>query len=268
MAVSPAAETVAPSLPAAPCELALEAGHEAGRRLLVNGPAEGEPRETGGILVWAPFPATQRATAVALPVASGAEPGLTSGDTAGTLEFLDQAGGPLRTLRILEARAQARCCGGRLLVELATDELRLVALLHQPASRAGEELKRLRAAYSPREASDWAVCEWNSRRLDPLEAAGILVVDSQLAGGGSPLVYVLWQDVDGVPRAWETFAELSEPRLLQAALNDHFRYAARDEELLVIDRSPITTPGHRGPLSEELVHTAPFARPPLPAELG
>jgi hypothetical protein len=262
----PTAETVASGHPGSSCDLAVEAGRESGKRLLVNGAAEGEPLETGGVLVWAPLKAT--ATALALPVSPGAEPGLMSGYLAGTLEFLDQARSSLRTLRVLEAGASAQCCGSRVLVELATEELELRAVLHQTASRADEEVGRLRAAYAPREAGDWAVCEWNSRSLDPLEAAGILLVDAGLAGGGSPLAYVLWQDVDQMPRAWEAFADLPDPRLLQAALTDHFRYVARDEELLVIDDSPIVPLGRRGPLAEELVHTAPFARPPLPETLG
>ena len=266
MAVPTAAETVAPGRAGSSCDLAVEAGRESGKRLLVNGVAGGEPLETGGVLVWAPLKAT--ATALAHPVSPGAEPGLMSGYLAGTLEFLDQARSALRTLRVLEAGAAAPCCGSRVLLELATDELELRAVLHQTASRADEELGRLRAAYPPREAGDWAVCEWNSRSLDPLDAAGILLVDARLAGDGSPLVYVLWQDVDGMPRAWEAFADLTEPRVLQAALTDHFRYAARDEELLVVDSSPIVPPGRRGPLSEELVHTTPFARPPLPETLG
>jgi hypothetical protein len=182
----------------------------------------------------------------------------------GTPEFIEQARGPLRTLGILHASAPIPCCGSAFLVELATDDLALRAALHEPAARAAEELRSLRPAYSPREASDWAVCEWNSRLLDPVEAAGILLVDAHLAGGASPQVYILWQDVDGAARAWEGFAELPDPRLLRSALKDHFRYVDRDEELLVVDRSPISPVGRRGPLTEELVHTTPFARPPLP----
>jgi hypothetical protein len=182
----------------------------------------------------------------------------------GALEFIEQARGPLRRLSMVQASSPIPCCDSALLVELATDELVLRAALHQPAAGAAEELRRLRPAYSPREASDWAVCEWNSRLVDPVEAAGILLVDAHLAGGASPQVYILWQDVDGAARAWEGFAELPDPRLLQAALQDHFRYVARDEELLVVDRSPISPLGRRGALSEELVHTTPFARPPLP----
>jgi hypothetical protein len=205
---------------------------------------------------------------MAIPVASAHEPGITSGHMAGALEFLERARGPLRTLRVLQSGAAAPCCGSRSLVELGTDELLLRAPLHEPAARSGEEFGRLRAEYSPREASDWAVCEWNSHLLDPLEAAGVLLVDAHLAAGQAPLAYVLWQDVDGVPRAWETFADLPEPGLLQAALVDHFRYAARDAELLVIDRSPTRPVGRRAPLAEELVDTAPFARPPLPQAEG
>jgi hypothetical protein len=70
--------------------------------------------------------------------------------------------------------------------------------------------------------------------------------------------------VDGAARAWETFGELADPRRLRAALRDHFRYVDREEELLVVDRSPVSPVGRRGQLTEELVNTATFARPPLP----
>src|SRR2546428_3141330 len=91
-----AAETVASGLAASSCDLAVEVGRESGKQLLVNGAAEGEPLETGGVLVWAPL--TAAATALALTVGPGAETDLTSGYVAGTLEFLEQAQGSLRAL--------------------------------------------------------------------------------------------------------------------------------------------------------------------------
>jgi hypothetical protein len=251
------------------CDLTLELSSESGRRLLLNGSSEGtrEPIPGRAALVWAPLPGG-RATALALPAASGPEMALTSGSISGTLEFMEQARGPLRRLSVVRAGSPIPCCDSALLVELATDELVLRAALHEPAAGAAEELRRLRPEYSQREASDWAVCDWNSRLLDPVEAAGILLVDAQLAGGASPLVYLLWRDVDGAARAWEAFGELPDPGLFRSALRDHFRYVARDEQLLVVDRSPVSPVGRRGPLTEELVHTAPFARPPLPEIQG
>ncbi|MBJ7596948.1 MAG: hypothetical protein JF922_02515 [Candidatus Dormibacteraeota bacterium] len=254
-----------PSRDASSCDFTLELGSEFGRRLLVNSAGEGQREPIAGraVLVWAPLP-EGRATALALPAGPGPEMTVTSGSMSGTLEFIEQARGPLQRLTMVQANSPTPCCDSALLVELATDELVLRAALHEPAAGAAEELRRLRPEYSQREASDWAVCEWNSRLLDPVEAAGILLVDAQLAGGASPQVYLLWRDVDGAARAWEGFGELPDPGLLHSALRDHFRYVARDEQLLVVDRSPVSPVGRRGPLSEELVHTAPFARPPLP----
>ena len=263
--VAPQASPAPPAeTPTSACDFTLKGGLEPGKRLLANRAAEGRPRHTGDTLVWVPLPTKGRASALVLPAAAGEPgPGVVSGCLAGPLELLGQAMGPLRTLRLLEAGEAADCCGSRLLVELETAELRLIARLHESVPAAGSELRRLRAAYAQREAGDWAMAEWNSRLLDPVDPAGILLVDARLAGGGSPQVYVLWQDVDRVPRAWEAFAELPQPNLLRAALADHFRYVARDAELLVVDRSPINPLGRRAPLSEELVYTAPFARPPL-----
>jgi hypothetical protein len=211
------------------------------------------------VAIWASLLAERRAAAWARVGADGA-----AGLVVSPREFLAQVRGALSEVRVLDAGAPAACCGGRLLVEIATDELLFRALLHGPEELAREELGRLRPGYPPREASRWAVSEWNSRALDPLDPAGVLVLDARQAGTASPQLFVLWQDVDGEPRGWEALGELAEPRLLQAALAGDFRYAARDEELLVIDRSPRRPLGDTGPLAEELVDTEPFAHPPLP----
>jgi hypothetical protein len=77
-------------------------------------------------------------------------------------------------------------------------------------------------------------------------------------------VYVLWRDVDGVARGWEAFDDLPDPGAFALALDTHFRYVARDQELLVVDRSPLPRPGEQHVLSPELVSTLPLARAPLP----
>jgi hypothetical protein len=267
MAVPAAGGAGEPARADSPCDLTVREVGEPGSRLLVSGAdhlagqaISAEPTAGGPVLVWAPL-AEGPARALALPAAGVRG---RSGKIGGVLELIEQAQGPLRALRVLRASATMPCCGSALLVEVATDELVLRAALHEPAVDAAEEVRRLRTAYPPRKASDWAVCEWNSRMLDPVDAAGILLLDPHLAAGDSPLVYVLWQDVDGAARAWETFGELADPRLLRAALRDHFRYVDREEELLVVDRSPVSPVGRRGQLTEELVNTATFARPPLP----
>jgi hypothetical protein len=227
--------------------------------VLANGSGENAHPLQGvrGVLIWAPLRTSPSAIAAHATVV------MASGVVASPLAFLEQAEGPLRTFRLLEAGAPAACCRSSWLVELTTEKLVFRGVVHQPGPRVPEDLLQLRPAYSAREASAWAVCEWNSRPLDPVEVAGILLVDEFLTKGGSPALYVLWQDVDGVPRAWEDLGEVADPRVLTAAFGAHFRYVARDEDLLVVDQSPITPLGRNGTLTEELVFTKPYARPPL-----
>jgi hypothetical protein len=242
----------------------LERRREAGRLLLLNGASEDfRPRpDVGGLMVWAPV-TSEAATTVAYHHPA-AERGIASGIVASPMGLLEQLQGPLRSLRLLQARTPSACCQSPLLIELAADEAVFRAVIHQPVPRAMPELLQLRGAYPPVPAGDRSAYEWNSRSLDPVEALGLLVLGGGLDGKPGPSVYLLWGVEDGAPRAWEAFSELPEPRLLRAAFGEHFRYVDRDEELLVVDRSPSEPLGRRPPLTEEHVYTTPFARPALP----
>jgi len=244
--------------------LVLERRREAGHLLLVNSASEDfRPRpDVGGLLVWAPV-TSQGAATVAYHHPT-AERGIASGIVASPMALLEQLQGPLRSLRLLQARTPSACCQSPLLIELAADEAVFRALVHQPVPRAMPELLQLRGGYPPVPAGDRSAYEWNSRPLHPVEASGLLVLAGGLEGRPGPSVYLLWEDEDGAPRAWEGFSELPEPRLLRAAFGDHFRYVDTDEELLVIDRSPSDPLGRRPALTEEHVYTTAFARPPLP----
>jgi hypothetical protein len=179
--------------------------------------------------------------------------------------LLEQLQGPLRSLVLLQAATPSSCCQSPLLIELAADEAVFRTVIHQPIPRAAPELLQLRSAYPPVPAGGRSAYEWNSRSLDPVEASGLLILAGGPDGSPGPSVYLLWADEDGTPRAWEAFSDLPQPRLLRAAFGDHFRYVDRDEELLVVDRSPGDPLGRRPALTEEHVSTTPFARPPLPA---
>jgi hypothetical protein len=213
-------------------------------------------------MVWAPV--TSQAPATVAYHHPAAERGIASGIVASPMGLLELLQGPLRSLRLLQAGTHSACCQSPLLIELAADEAIFRAVIHQPIPRATLELLQLRSAYPPVPAGDRNAYEWNSRSLDPVEASGLLILTGGLEGKPGPSVYLLWEDEDGAPRAWEAFSELSEPRLLRAAFGDHFRYVDRDKEILVVDRSPSEPLGRRPPLTEEHVHTTPFARPPLP----
>ena len=195
----------------------------------------------------------------------GSEDGLASGSLASPLQFLDEFSGPMTTLRLVESAAGARCCGSPLMVEFAASTLVFRGTLHRPAPGPAAQLLELERAYPRRQAGEWAACEWNSRWLDPVEPAGVLFSDERVEGGRGPAAYVLWRDVDGRPRAWE---RLGDPLVLEdlaGALGGQFRYVDRDQELLVVDRSPVGAAARGRPLSDELVQTEPFATPPLPA---
>jgi hypothetical protein len=233
--------------------------------VLANGSgADAGPLELGRILIWAALPPSPSAIVACSDDVEAGWADLGSGIVANPLDFLLLARGPLRQARLLEPEVRAPCCDSRLLVELRSDELTYRSVLHRPAPAPAPELLRLEVTYRGREASAWAVCHWNSRALDPVEAAGVLIVDQRRSDEARPSVYVLWRDVDGVPRGWEAFDDLPDPGAFALALDTHFRYVARDEELLVVDRSPLPRPGEQHALSPELISTVQLARPPLP----
>ena len=247
-----------------PCSLHLQRGRENSRLLLLEGPeSPSQPRpDADGLLVWAPLSGS--AAVATARLASDHEGGLASGALYSPLDFLAEVEGPLATLRLLESDAPSRCCGSSLMVELAGATLVFRGAIHRPVPGPAAQLVELRPWYPRRQAGDWAVCEWNARWLDPVEPAGVLFADERLEGAAAPAAYVLWRDVDGVPRAWEKFVDPLLPELLSGALGGQFRYVDRDQEMLVVDRSPARPAIPRRPLTDERVHTAPFSRPPLP----
>jgi hypothetical protein len=249
------------------CDLRLERDRENGRLLLFNGPAAPSRPLSGAqeLLIWAPAGAAEAAAVYPDP---DAERRPASGVLASLLPFLAELGGPLGGMRLLESEAAAACCGSRLVVELAGSALVFRVVLHRPSAAPAPQLLELRPAYPRRQASEWAVCEWNSRWLDPVEASGVLFADERIAPSGGPAAYVLWRDVDGAPRAWEAFAAPLLPELVAQALGGQFRYVDRDHDLLVVDRSPAQPAAGRRPLVDELVQTEAFATPPLPDQPG
>jgi hypothetical protein len=254
-------------MPAAACNLELERRGEGGRRVLANGGGDdARPlTEHCQLLIWAPLPPSPGAIAACGEDGAAGRTDLGSGIVANPLDFLLLARAPMRRARLLESEAGPPCCGSRLLVELSSDELTYRSVLHRPEPVPPAEVLRLEDAYPAREASAWAVCHWNSRALDPVEPAGILLLNQRHTENESrPSLYVLWRDVDGFARGWEAFGDVPDPRALALALDTHFRYVARDQELLVVDRSPLPRPGPEAALSSELVSSAALARPPLP----
>jgi hypothetical protein len=247
----------------APCDLTVQRRVENGC-LVIDGGAgpRFRPRpDIPGVMIWVPAGSGVPAT-----VAYGhpeAEQGIASGMIASPMGLLEQLEGPLRSLTLLEADSPAVCCQSPLLVELAGERTVFRAVLHQPLPRRTPELLQLRSSYPRAPAGDRRAYEWNSRSVDPVEAHGLLILAAPLDARQGPALYVLWRDEAGMPRAWEAFSDLPEPRLLRAALGDHFRYVDREQELLVVDRSPTEPLGRRMALTEEHVYTTPFAQPPL-----
>ena len=250
---------------AATCDLTLRRRFEDGRLILEN-IAGSERRPAAGaehVTLWSRLPVVGGAV---VTYSDPASPGaVTSGRLADPLTLLGQGRGGLQQLRMLEAEVETPCCQSRLAVELRADGAVFRGAVHRPTPGAAPEVAELRSNYPVRAASDWAVCDWNAHALDPLVAAGVLVVDdgANAAGEQAPSLYVLWSDVDGVPRGWEAFGQLRDAPALQRALNADFRYGRRDQELLVIDRSPAPPPGHRSPTVSEKVTTTEFATPPI-----
>jgi hypothetical protein len=238
---------------------------EAGRQVVESGDwtvLEPLP-ELCQLLVWAPLP--NQEGAIAEYSGGTSERGSWGwGTVASPLDYLEQAGGALRQLRLLESSSPLPCCQSEVVIELASDALVFRSPVHSPATGPSPDLADLRPTYPAREAGEWAVCDWNARALDPLDAAGVLLL-SQGPGDQArvPSAYVLWRDVDGVPRGWEAFEDLADPASLVRALGSEFRYAARDEELLVVDSSPAAPIGRHRPITEELLTTRAFARPQL-----
>lgn len=254
------------------CEFTLRRQVEQGRLLLENGGPWTELRQMGEqaseVALWSPVPGVGRAAAAYFDLTNEGRPA--TGQVADPLGLLQQAG-ELLQLRLLETGVATPCCGSRLAVELEAARLVFRGAVHQPAPGPAAEVAALRPAYPVRAASEWAVCDWNAHLLDPLQAAGVLIVKGSSekaapeAAAHSPVpeIYVLWQDVNHVPRGWEAFTELSDPSALTRAFNAEFRYAAREEELLVVDRSIPAPPGPPSPISSEHVTSGPFAAPPL-----
>jgi hypothetical protein len=261
------AQNSEPGAPAPGCDLTLERRGDGGRRLLTNGALENADPVTdvAQLLVWAPLPSSSGAIAAFSDDPDARRSDLGAGVVASLFDFFQMARGPMRALRVLQSEAEARCCGSRFLVELSSDELTYRSTVHQPLPVPPAELLDLEVRYPPRSASEWAVCDWNSQAVDPVDPAGLLLVNSRHddpADGAA--LYVLWRDVDGFPRGWEAFDDAPDPSALDLALDRHFRYAARDQEFLVVDRSPVPRLGQRAALTHELVSTVPMAAPPLP----
>ena len=250
---------------AATCDLTLRRRFDEGRLILEN-IAGSDRRPAAGaehVTLWSRLPPVGGAV---VTYSHAASPGaVISGRLADPLTLLGQGRGGLQQLRMLEAEVETPCCQSRLAVELRADGAVFRGAVHRPMPGAAPEVAELRSTYPVRAAGDWAVCDWNAHALDPLVAAGMLVVDdaTDAAGERAPSLYVLWRDVDGVPRGWEAFGHLRDAPALQRALNADFRYARRDRELLVIDRSPPPPPGQRSPTVSENVTTTEFATLPI-----